>query len=291
MRKLMPIILLIGALVIGAWIGWKKVRSEPWIGPTLRVDFIDAGEGDSIFILTPDGASALIDAGDEENGAKVVEHLRRLGVHRVDLMVLTHPDSNHVGGAPAIFEAFSVTSVLDSGYQSDSEVIRRIIKLIHPSGATYGYAKIGMNIPLGQRVKLEVLGPPENLFRGTGSDANNNSIVVRLVFGKVRMLLTGDIEKEAEGSLIANRLDLESQVLKVANLGSRNGTSLELLRLVRPQYIVISEGAHNRYGYLHKSTLERIAPERTGAVLLRTDENGTITFLTDGRRIEVEKER
>ncbi|MBI2842555.1 MAG: MBL fold metallo-hydrolase [Armatimonadetes bacterium] len=291
MRRLLPIILLSAALVIGTWVGLRRERVEPLPGPVLRVEFIDVGQGDSVFIRTPDGVNALVDAGEQEYGPEVVERLRQLGVRRLSLVVMSHPHSDHIGGMPAVFEAFPVDRVLDSGYAHGTDTQERVLNIIDAEGIPYYRARSGTDLTLGRLVRLEVLSPPTELFDGTSSDANNNSVVLRLVFDRVRMLLTGDIETEAVGGLISSRQDLESQVLKVAHHGSSDGTPLELLRLVRPDYAVISVGADNEYGHPHKPVLRRLATERTGAVTVRTDQNGSITVLTDGRKIVVETER
>lgn len=291
MRRLVPIIILAAALLLGARVGMEHRWDSPRLGPSLRVDFIDVGQGDSILIHTPDGANALVDAGEAESGPRIVEHLKRAGVQRLDLLVLTHPHSDHVGGMPAVFESFPVGDVLDSGYVHGSEVQEAMLRRIEREKLPYHRARAGMEIALGQDARLEVLSPPERLFSGTDSDANNNSVVLRLVYGRVKILLAGDIEQEAEGELIASHRDLESQVLKVANHGASDSTSLEFLRLVRPEYVVISVGAHNEYGYPSRTTLGRLSEEKTGATVLRTDTSGTVSVLTDGRRIVVEKER
>ena len=291
MRRLVPIILLVAALAVGIRIGWRPPHVEPLVGPVLRVDIIDVGQGDSILIRTPDGADALIDAGERDYGPKVVDYLRQMGVRRLDLVVMSHPHSDHIGGMPAVLEAFPVARVFDSGYAHGSAVQEHVLRLIEAGKIPYRRARSGTVVSLGAHTRLEVLAPPDRLLRGTNSDANNNSVVIRLVFGRVRMLFTGDIEREGEGRLIASRRDLESQVLKVAHHGSSDSTSLELLRLVRPDYVVISVGAHNEYGHPSRKTLRRLSKERTGAELFRTDKNGTVRFLTDGRRIVVEKGR
>lgn len=292
MRKLMPIIILVCAVAFGTWIGQQqKPKPKAPLGPAVRVDFIDVGQGDSIFIHTPDGVNALIDAGEKEYGDKVVSHLRRARVRRLDLVVMSHPHSDHIGGMPAVFEAFPVGTVLDSGYAHGTALQEKVLRIIETRKIPYRRARSGMEIPLGAHARLEVLLPDKTLLKGTASDANNNSIVVRLVCGQVRMLFPGDLEREGEGKLIASRRDLSSQVLKVPHHGSSDSTSLELLRMVGPQYVVISVGARNEYGHPHRRTLRRLAKDRTGAEMFRTDKNGTVTLLTDGRGIVVEKER
>lgn len=289
MRRYVPIIILGLALALGIRFGIKQ-PSEP-LGPALRVDFIDVGQGDSIFIRTPDNINVLIDAGEQEAGPTVVKHLRRLGVKRLDLVVMTHPHSDHIGGMPAVFKAFKIGGVLDSGYVQGSALQERVLRMIEDGKVPYHRARAGMEFRLGQKARLEVLAPPEQLIRGTKSDANNNSVVTRLVFGRVRMLFTGDIEREGEGQLIASREELESQVLKVAHHGSSSSTSLEFIRLVSPEYMVISVGAGNEYGHPSGATLRRIDKRKTGASLFRTDRDGTVTVKTDGRRIVVEREK
>lgn len=289
MRRLLPIIILGLALAIGIRFGIDQPDES--FGPALQVDFIDVGQGDSIFIRTPDRINVLIDAGEAEAGPEVVAHLRRLGVKRLDLVVMSHPHSDHIGGMPAVFEAFEIEGVLDSGYVHGTATQERVLRMIEDGKVPYHRATAGMEFRLGSEARLEVLAPSERLIRGTRSDANNNSVVVRLVFDRVRMLFTGDIEKAGEGGLIASRQDIESQALKVAHHGSSGSTSLELLRMVRPEYLIISVGKGNEYGHPSKATLRRVDRNKTGALLFRTDKDGTITIKTDGRRIMVENRK
>ncbi|HPP75550.1 MAG TPA: ComEC/Rec2 family competence protein [Armatimonadota bacterium] len=282
----MPIILLVFALALGTWTGWNK-QKEP-IGPSVRVEFIDVGQGDSILIKTPEGDAILIDAGEKEYGPKVVSHLRKLGVRRLRLVVMSHPHSDHIGGIPDVLNSFKVGGVLDSGYVHGTNTQERVLSIIEKKKIPYHRATQGMVFRFGDDVQLKVLAPGKQHLQGTSSDANNNSVVVQLITGRVKMLFPGDIERDGEGWLIASRQDIESQILKVAHHGASTSTSLEFLRLVKPEYVVISVGAGNEYGHPRKSTLKRLVKDRTGASMYRTDKNGTITIRTDGRRITVE---
>ncbi len=290
MRKLLPIILLAFALAVGTWLGHKPQHVPP-LKDALRVDFIDVGQGDSILIRTPDGASALIDAGEVDYGTRVVTYLKRGDVRKLDLVVISHPHSDHIGGMPSVLKAFPVGCVLDSGYVHGSTLQREVLRLIKNRNIPYAKAQAGMVRTLGSRAKIEILAPTKPFIGSTHSDANNNSVVCRITYGGVRILLMGDAETEEQGRLFASGVNLESQVLKVSHHGSNDGTSLELIRRVKPEYAVISVGRRNGYGHPHRSVLRMLATERTGTKIYRTDRNGTVSILTDGRRIALETER
>lgn len=290
MRRLLPIIILIVALAFGMWLGLRPVP-KPQLGPSLRVDFIDVGQGDSILIHTPDGAAALIDAGEREYGPRVVNHLRRRGVKQLDLVVMTHPHSDHIGGMLDVLDAFPVKRVLDSGFAHGSRTQERVLREIEVRRIRYSLARAGMATTLGEQVRLEILGPPEEMLDGTESDANNNSVVMRLVFGNTRMLLTGDVQMEGEAAIIASRQDIKSQVMKISHHGSSDSSSLEMIRSVGPEYVIISVGAGNPYHHPHKKVLRRLDKSRTGATMYRTDKNGTVSALTDGQNIVVETQK
>ncbi len=285
MRYLVPIILLVTALALGTWLGFKEPTVS--LGPAVCIEFMNVGQGDCVLIRTPEGATALVDAGGPSCGEGIVDYLRRLGIKRLDLVVMTHPERDHLGGMPDVLKAFPVYGVLDSGYLGDSDLHRKVLKTIEDQNIPYHRAVRGMEFRLDSQARLEVLAPSEQQLHGTVSDSANNSVVVRLVYGRVRVLLPGDIRREGEASLIASHVDIESEVLKVAYHGKADSTSLEFLRLVRPQYCIISAKA----GEPDKSTLSRLATEHTGASLFRTDRNGTITVRTDGQKIVVEAER
>lgn len=292
MRKLLPIILLAFALVVGVWLGHKPHHpTPPPIKNALRIDFIDVGQGDSILIKTPDGASALIDAGEDDYGTKVVAHLRDAGIRKLNLVIMSHPHSDHIGGMQSVLNAFPVGGVLDSGYVHGSALQRSVLETIKRKNIPFAKARAGTTKLLGSKTKIEILAPREPLLHGTESDANNNSVVCRVVYGNVRILLMGDAEIEEQGRIIASGSNLESQVLKLSHHGSSDGTNLELLRWVKPEYIIISVGSGNEYGHPHRSVLRMIATEQTGARIYRTDMNGTVTILTDGRQIAAETEK
>jgi competence protein ComEC len=285
MRNLLLVILLLAALAGGSWLGSGKQPPPRVAGPAMKLHFIDVGEGDSILLESPDHHFMLVDAGDSHAGPEVAEYLRRQNVSRVDFLVLTHPQPDHIGGVKAVLDALPVQSVLDSGFPAGTRLQRRVMDDIDRRSVPYLVAYSGQHYRLGSGVEVEVLSPPRKLFSGTDNDSNNNSIVLRVTFGEVSAMLMGDIETPAETAILTNGRDIEGDILKVAHHGSGDSTSLDLLRRVRPAYVVVTAGVGNDQGHPHRSTMRRLDPESLGAEVFRTDRDGTIVLTTDGRTV------
>jgi competence protein ComEC len=204
---------------------------------------------------------------------------------------MSHPHDNYIGGVPYVLESLPVKRVLDNAYPYESKVQSRILETIEDEQIPYYAAQTGQKLSVGRDLDIFVLWPGRKFLSETRDDVNNNSVVLQLVFGRIKFLFTGDIEREAEGELIASRQNMESNVLKVAHNGSNNSSSLEFLRMVKPDFVVISVGQGNPYHYPHSKTLERLNPEKLGAELYRTDQSGTIAVRTDGKAVVVETEQ
>ena len=249
----------------------------------MKLHFIDVGQGDCILIESPDGKRMLVDTGEEEYADDVVDYLKSQHISNLEFLALTHPHSDHIGSVPEILQHFNVAYVLDNGYPHGSRTQERALQEINNKKIPYLVAYAGQQYRLGKKIRVEVLSPPRKLFKNTSSDTNNNSLVMRITFGNVSALLTGDIENEAESALLESRINIESNILKVAHHGSRDSTSIELLRQVRPEYVVISVGKNNEFGHPHKAILRRLSPDKLGSKVFRTDRFGTITLKTDGK--------
>lgn len=288
MRRILPIILVFGAFILGTWMGMKPFVG-PALGPTVRVDFLDVGGGESILIRTPDGANVLMDAGDDSHSGEVIDFLQRNGVSHLDYLIITSSRRDHIGGVPSVLKGVKIGAVLDGSIPVESDAQRDMLNAIADGKLEYAELRAGMNIPVGRSVVLEVLAPPSEEDEWS-RNPDDDSAVIRLLYGRAAMLLTSDIQSVGEARLIAEHKDLESQVLKVADHGSSESTSLELLRLVRPEYLIVSAGDRGRR-VPSRRTMERLSEERTGAAVLRTDQDGGITVRTDGRKIVVEKSR
>jgi len=277
---------LIAPLALMALLIWLAVFTLP--DNRLHVSFLEVGQGDAIFIETPSHHKILIDGGPSPQDI-TLELGRRLPFwdKDIDLVVLTHPQDDHLSGLIEVLRRYKVKQVLESSYPCDTANCKEWAKVIEEKKIKHSLAVAGQKIRLGSDIELEVIQPDEPFLRGTGSDMNNNSVVLRLVSGNASFLLTGDIEEEAEGKLLAQKAEVKSTVLKVAHHGSKTATSQRFLTAVDPQLTIISVGAENPFGHPHPETLARLADER----VYRTDLQGTIEITTDGRRLWVKTER
>ena len=275
---------LIAVLITAAILIWIAVASLP--DGKLHVVFFDVGEGDAIFIETPRGQQILIDGG--PSPTTLISALgRRMPFwdRSLDLVILTHADEDHLAGLIPVLERYRVGQVLDTGYEHNNPMYECWLELISEKGIPTNLARAGMRIGTGDGAELAVLHPGSALMRYTDADANNNSVVVRLVMGQVSFLLPGDIEEVAEDVLVASGQELTSTVLKVPHHGSSTSSSAAFLNAVNPELAVISVGADNRFGHPSPQVLERLEDLVEEGRILRTDERGAIEVVTDGKEV------
>jgi competence protein ComEC len=252
---------------------------QPSTLASIKVHFIDVGQGDSVLIQAPGGESVLIDGGEADSGA--VQYLQRLGITHLNLVIATHPHSDHIGGLVQVLNTIPVDEVITNGVMHTTLTYEHFLDAITASKAKYMEAKRGDTISLGD-LNFNVLSPISN----TDEDLNNGSLVLRLVYGKVSFLFTGDAQQAAEDSMIGSGLDVSATILKVAHHGSRNGSPLEFLTAVHPQIAIYSAGLGNDYGHPHPETIAAL--KSIGAVIYGTDVNGTVIVTTDGNEYSIE---
>ncbi len=247
----------------------------------LTVHFLDVGQGDAAALRTPNGRWIVIDGGprtpERDAGRRVVvPFLRDQGVGRVAVVVATHGDADHLGGLPAVVEAFPPELVLEPGEPLGRPLYLEFLAGVEASGARWHGARAGDRVEVDS-VVLEVLSP-DSLWLRLPLDVNDHGVVLRVRYGAVRLLFQADAGLPVEGRLAGKvgRVDL----LKVGHHGSRTATSDEWLDELAPREAVISVGRNNHYGHPAPEVLERLA--RHGITVFRTDRSGTITFSTDG---------
>lgn len=284
LRRLSPdrlALLLLVALAAGLWIA--AINSVP---RALEVVALAVGDGDAYLIRTPTGRCVLWDGGSrsmDDVGARVlVPNLLLLGVHRLDAIIITHPDSDHVNGLPAVIDALPVRRLLDPELPEDNTAYRQVADLCRLRGIPHFALRAGDRLHLDRRVRLSIMAPGRTLLHGTNSDTNNNCLVGLLEYRGTRLLLTGDLETEGEQALFARKPDLRAQVMTVAHHGSHTGTTAALLDAVRPAIAVISTRG-DAFGRRPDSGVLARLRDR-GIQVLRTDVHGQVRLRSDGRR-------
>ncbi|MDE2844143.1 MAG: ComEC/Rec2 family competence protein, partial [Chloroflexota bacterium] len=279
-------------LILLAGIFYLLLNTMEGSDSRLHVYFLDVGQGDSALIVTPGGRRVLVDGGPEFGGAAgaLSNHLPRWD-RRLDLVAATHLDVDHSRGLLRVLETYRPRSVVVGIPDSGSHLYPQWRRALAEGGHQVLHLSAGQALTLEEGVLLEVLHPPAVPLRGPAWDSNNNSLVLRLAYGEVSFLLTGDIEEEAERYLIRQGRGLESDVLKAGHHGSNSSTTRAFLRAVQPRWAVISAGADNQYGHPHPEVLKRLNEAVGEANVFSTAAQGTIHFTTDGKRLWVETHR
>jgi competence protein ComEC len=272
------------------WLGASHWRLNPLVSQAtenkLKISFLDVGQGDAILIQSPSGQKALLDGG--EDGDLLLTRLNEefpWWQKKIDIMILSHPHSDHVRGLNSLFGRYQIGQAIGTGIFHDSSVYEAWLENIKNNKLTLKTVRAGEVIDLGAGATLKVLFPIDDLKEQTINNLNNSSLVLKLTYGQISFLLTGDAEEEVEKQLLDSGTDLSAQVLKVAHHGSSTATSDNFLKAVKPQLAVISVGKNNDFGHPHASTLNKL--EASGAKILRTDQLGTIRLSADGVSIEV----
>jgi competence protein ComEC len=285
--------LVISLLPGGAAENWQRIFrfcglgdfSSAADGSPLAVHILNVGKADSIFVEC-EGRSLLIDGATADYGDQVTSYLEQRGVKSLDLVVNTHPDSDHIGGLKTVLLRFPISRYFSPALPTDllpkSAEYTGTIQALNSRGTREEHPKACSSVALG-RLHITVLGPIR-----AGSSTNDNSIVLKLVFGQTSFLLMGDAEKAEEQALLEAGTNLQADVLKVGHHGSDTSTTQEFLNAVKPKFAAISVG--DDFSNLPKASVSRRLAE-AGTAVYRTDINGTILFLSDGKTITVQTEK
>jgi competence protein ComEC len=292
------------ALLVGGCALLLVALSVPLDAPrfprgNLTVDFLDVGQGDATLLTFPDGSHWLVDAAGNPDGAHdvgehlVVPVLRALGVRRLDTLVLTHPDPDHVGGMPAVVSNLDVGRIWDNGQGKAEGAVEQYGELLHLA------ARQGVPIErtrsicgshaVGQ-VEIDVLHPcHDEVGYDPGLSFNDNSLVLALAFGRVSLLLPGDLSREGEEVLLSRGAIPRVEVLKLGHHGSASSSHPAFLDATAPLSAIASSGAWNRFGLPHASLLDRL--KRREIHVHRTDRHGAIRLATDGESYSLTRRR
>ncbi|MDO8524293.1 MAG: ComEC/Rec2 family competence protein [bacterium] len=247
----------------------------------LRAVFFDIGQGDSIFIETPQKHQILIDGGPSNKVAEKLGKEMPFWDKTIDLVILTHPDYDHQRGLLDVLDNYKVNNIIWTGELSEGKTFESWLLKLQKEGAKISLAKAGAKVIAGNS-RIDILYPLE-LPKKDSKNNNDSSIVARMVFGQTAFIFTGDANREAEQAIIANNESIESNVLKVSHHGSRSASSPGFLANVKPSIAVISVGANNSYGHPHQEVLSNLS--ESAIKVLRTDQMGDIKIFSDGQNI------
>jgi competence protein ComEC len=253
--------------------------------PTLKVAFLDIGQGDAIFIETPSRKQMLVDGGPNKSVVRELSRVMPFFDRSIDVVINTHPDRDHIGGLPEVLKRYSVSRVLDPGVTSDSGTYGYYRQLIEQNpNIEYESARRGQIIDFGDGAYAQILFPDRDMD-GVSND-NNASVIVHVVYASTSVMLTGDAPKKIEEYLITlEGADLKSDILKAGHHGSRTSSSDSFVRAVSPKWVVISAGKDNSYNHPHKEVMELFAS--SSIEVLGTYDLGTIIFESDGKTFEL----
>jgi competence protein ComEC len=275
----LAVLVLLAALIAGGW----RMRAGPAALPPpegLRITFLDVGQGDGVLLQVREGA-VLVDEGPPE--ADVAGQLRGLGLRSVSMIVLTHPQRDHVGGAAKVLDRVQVGAVLDPAIPSESAEERAALAAARQHHVRVIVARAGEGFRIG-KLRLRVLWPDGP--GSPGDDPNNHAIVLLASYGQVDALLTADAESDVTARLHAPPVE----ILKVAHHGSDDPGLSRLLQQIHPRLAVISVGAHNDYGHPTASTIATLG-DAPGLAVYRTDQDGRVVVESDGKAMTVRTER
>lgn len=246
------------------------------------VHIIDIGQGDSIFIQTLEDKRILIDAGDEEAEHTVYSYLKRRGVKKIDVLIATHPDTDHIGSMDYIIDKFKISHFYMPDAKTDSEAFYNLLDSCRDKNLKIEYLTKGDVLKIDSSTTMEILSP------STITDKNNlNSIVSLLNYKGYEFLFTGDAEKENESEILSSCNLPDIEFLKAGHHGSSSSSTDEFIANLKPEAVAISCGYNNDYGHPHRSVLDTF--RENGSVVYRTDKNGTLVFYCDENGIFTKK--
>ncbi|WP_304625001.1 MBL fold metallo-hydrolase [Sporosarcina obsidiansis] len=255
------------------------VSTDAAAAKDMKVHFIDVGQGDAILVQAPNGKNMLVDGGPKAAGSKVVSFLKSKGVKRLDYVVATHPDADHIGGLEAVLNAFPVTNFIDSGHPHTTQTYYNMLALIDKKNIKFTIAKELDKLALDPQLITRVLYADES-----AKDSNAASIVLKITYNKVSFLLMGDADITTENYL-KSKYDVKATVLKNGHHGSDTSSSAAFISAVKPSVAILSYGKNNSYGHPNLAVEARL--KNVGAKTYKTPIHCNITVTTNGTKHSV----
>lgn len=257
----------------------------------LLFSVIDVGQGACVVVITPDGRTLVADVGRSQERVRrvVIPYLREQGVERIDYLVATNPDQDHIGGMPALLDDMEVGAWVDPVVETTNLTYAASLERVAELGIEPIRARRGGTLDMGPEVTAEILWPVDPLMLdGSTESHNDNSIVIRLTHGEVSFLITGDIEKPAEDALVEadENETLSADVLVVPHHGSNSSSTAGFLDAVSPTVAIIPVGLDNQYGHPRDEAVQRL---RFRSIrVYRTDLDGTVEVRSNGSEYQVQ---
>lgn len=247
---------------------------------TMKVHFINVGQGDATYIKMPGGEDVLIDGGRQGQGDEIIAYLKKQKVDDIEIMIATHPDADHLGGLDEVLKEYKVESVYAPKVSHTTQAYKNFLQAVKKEKLKIKTAKAGVELPL-KYVTAKFVGPVKDYGK---SDLNNWSAVLHVTYNKNKFLFAGDAEKASETDMVKAKQTLKADVLKVGHHGAKTSSNTNFLNVVKPKYAVISVGK-NSYGHPTKDVLDRFKSAKS--TVYRTDQKGNIVISSTGTKLTV----
>ena len=246
----------------------------------IELHFIDVGQGDSTLVILPNGKTMLIDAGTSDKGSTVVSYIKSLNVSKIDYLVMTHPDADHIGGMSKVIDNFDIGNIYMTDRISTTKTFEDLLLKIESKNLNITTLKANDTISEFNDGKVILLSPIKKY-----DDSNEMSLVIQIIYKNNTFLFMGDAGYKVENDILNSNANIKADLIKIGHHGSSYSSSIRFIEKVSPLFAIISVGKNNRYGHPTNQTLETL--KKIGAKIYRTDESGDIIAISDGNSINI----